>query len=185
MRRRFGDATVNVMRHRFSDSYLASGMMCPRSERSSVRRHLDEFQICFGVESRSGVALRSELGTTLGLKFSVATVPQISTGSSDRIKSGSAGLLLSRPFFLYLFRRLGVSSKRIAKVATLCSLLAFEQIYFSVQVSDLSARDLVVVIVDQKVKDSCIEDVRQYHAPHLPAGLLIAAMSRVVSSHVT
>ncbi|KZV32271.1 hypothetical protein F511_20488 [Dorcoceras hygrometricum] len=27
--------------------------------------------------------------------------------------------------------------------------------------------------------DACIEDERQYRAPHLPAGLLITAMSRV------
>ncbi|KZV19154.1 hypothetical protein F511_10045 [Dorcoceras hygrometricum] len=106
-------------------------------------------------------------------------------GSSDRSKSGRAGLLLSRLFFLYLFRRLGVSSKRIVKEATLCSLLAFEQICFSVQVSDLSARDIVVVIVAQKVKDSCIEDERQYRTPHLPAGLLIPVMSRVGSSNVS
>ncbi|KZV54324.1 F-box protein-like [Dorcoceras hygrometricum] len=86
--------------------------------------------------------------------------------SSDRSKTGSTGLLLSRPFFLYLFRRLGVSSKRITKEATFCSLLAFEQISFSVQ-------------------DACIEDERQYRAPHLPAGLLIDAMSRVGSSHVS
>ncbi|KZV51527.1 hypothetical protein F511_35671 [Dorcoceras hygrometricum] len=101
-------------------------------------------------------------------------------GSSNRSKSGSAGLLFSRPFFLYLFRRLWVSSKRIGKEATLCSLLEFEQICFSVQVLDLSARDLVVVIVAQKVMDACIEDERQYRAPHLPAGFLIATMSRVI-----
>ncbi|KZV57411.1 chromatin modification-related protein eaf-1-like [Dorcoceras hygrometricum] len=72
---------------------------------------------------------------------------------------------------------LWVSSKRIAKEATLCCLSTFEQICFSIQVSDLSAQDLVVVIVAQKVKDPCIEDERQYRAPHLPARLLIAAMS--------
>ncbi|KZV53141.1 long cell-linked locus protein [Dorcoceras hygrometricum] len=40
---------------------------------------------------------------------------------------------------------------------------------------------------EQKVKleiscwvDACIEDERQYRAPHLPAGLLLAAMSRVI-----
>ncbi|KZV57412.1 hypothetical protein F511_04849 [Dorcoceras hygrometricum] len=68
------------------------------------------------------------------------------------------------------------------KEATLCSLLEFEQIFFSVQVPDLSARDLVVVIVAQKVKDACIEDERQYRAPHLPAGFLTAAMSRVAET---
>ncbi|KZV33848.1 hypothetical protein F511_22998 [Dorcoceras hygrometricum] len=37
-----------------------------------------------------------------------------------------------------------------------------------VKVSDLSARDLVMVSVAQKVKDACIEDERKYRAPHLP-----------------
>ncbi|KZV38252.1 hypothetical protein F511_13576 [Dorcoceras hygrometricum] len=47
------------------------------------------------------------------------------------------------------------------------------------------AWDPVVVIVAQKVKDACIEDERQYRAPHLPAGLLLASMSRVGSSHAS
>ncbi|KZV54914.1 peroxidase 4-like [Dorcoceras hygrometricum] len=80
----------------------------------------------------------------------------MSTDSSDGSKSGSVGLLLLRRFVLYRFWRLGVSSKRIVKEATLCILLAFEQICFSVQVSDLSARDLVVVIVAQKVKHGSV-----------------------------
>ncbi|KZV23736.1 hypothetical protein F511_31832 [Dorcoceras hygrometricum] len=125
-------------------------------------------------------------------------------GSFDGSESGSAGLLLLRHFDLYLFRRLEIRCKKIAKEVTLCSLLPFEQIFFSVQVSDLSARDLVVVIVAQKVKvsdlsardlvvvivaqkvkDACIEDERQHRAPHLPAGLLLAAVSRVGSSHIS
>ncbi|KZV41246.1 hypothetical protein F511_28661 [Dorcoceras hygrometricum] len=52
---------------------------------------------------------------------------------SDWSKSGSAGLLLPRRLFLYHFRRLGLSWKKIAKEDTLCSLLAFRQICFSVQ----------------------------------------------------
>ncbi|KZV53083.1 hypothetical protein F511_15830 [Dorcoceras hygrometricum] len=51
-------------------------------------------------------------------------------GSSDEQKSGSAGLLLWRRFVLYLFRRLGLSWKKIAKEDFSCSLLAFEQIFF-------------------------------------------------------
>ncbi|KZV44958.1 hypothetical protein F511_16188 [Dorcoceras hygrometricum] len=43
---------------------------------------------------------------------------------SDWSKSGSAGLFLPRRFFLYHFRRLGLSWKKIAEGATLCSLLA-------------------------------------------------------------
>ncbi|KZV58757.1 hypothetical protein F511_24584 [Dorcoceras hygrometricum] len=65
--------------------------------------------------------------------------------SSDGRNSCSDGLLLSRPVFLYLFRRLWVSWKRIVKEDSLCSLLAFEQICLAVQVahwvSDLVARD--------------------------------------------
>ncbi|KZV40741.1 hypothetical protein F511_14781 [Dorcoceras hygrometricum] len=45
--------------------------------------------------------------------------------------------------------------------------------------------DLVVVILAQKVKDACIEDERKYRAPLLPAGLLLAAMNRVGSSHAS
>ncbi|KZV46874.1 DNA-directed RNA polymerase II subunit A [Dorcoceras hygrometricum] len=71
---------------------------------------------------------------------------------SDLSKSGSVGLLLLRRFVLYLFRRFAISWKKIVKEATFCSLLPIEQICFSVQVSDLCARDLVVVIIAQKVK---------------------------------
>ncbi|KZV38068.1 hypothetical protein F511_16088 [Dorcoceras hygrometricum] len=62
-----------------------------------MRRRLDEFQICFGVESRSGLILRSELESALSLD------------SSDKRKGDSTGLLLPRPFFIYLFRRLWVA----------------------------------------------------------------------------
>ncbi|KZV26265.1 hypothetical protein F511_41974 [Dorcoceras hygrometricum] len=71
---------------------------------------------------------------------------------SDLSKSGSVGLLLLTRFILYLFRRFAISWKKFVKEATLCSLLPIEQICFSVQVSDLCARDLVVVIIAQKVK---------------------------------
>ncbi|KZV18738.1 hypothetical protein F511_32177 [Dorcoceras hygrometricum] len=47
--------------------------------------------------------------------------------SSDGRESGSTGLF-PRRFFSYLFRRLWVSWKKIVKEASLCSLLAFEQI---------------------------------------------------------
>ncbi|KZV20484.1 hypothetical protein F511_31855 [Dorcoceras hygrometricum] len=64
-------------------------------------------------------------------------------------KSGSARLLLARRFFLYHFRRLGLILKKIAKGATLCSLLAFWPIGYFVQltlwayqISYLSDRDL-------------------------------------------
>ncbi|KZV39043.1 hypothetical protein F511_34474 [Dorcoceras hygrometricum] len=80
-------------------------------------------------------------------------------GSSDGSNSGSAGLLLLWRFVLYRFWRLWVS--------------------------DLSSRDIVVVIVAQKVKDACNEAERQYRHPHLPAGLLLAAMSRVDSYHTS
>ncbi|KZV50055.1 hypothetical protein F511_34367 [Dorcoceras hygrometricum] len=50
--------------------------------------------------------------------------------SSDRRKSGSAGLLLLRLFVPYLFRRLAIIWKNIAKEAFMCTLLAFEQICF-------------------------------------------------------
>ncbi|KZV26565.1 protein LURP-one-related 8-like [Dorcoceras hygrometricum] len=75
----------------------------------------------------------------------------LANADSDWSKSGSAGLHLPRCFFLYLFRRLELSWKKIAKEATLCSLLSFWQICFFVQ-------------------DACFEDERQYHAPHLPTG---------------
>ncbi|KZV33504.1 hypothetical protein F511_31109 [Dorcoceras hygrometricum] len=87
-----------------------------------------------------------------GLAFIYRNLPRRAGFFSDRSKSGSTGLLFSRPFFLYLFRRHALSLERIVKEATLCSLLEFEHICFPVQVSDLVDRDLVVVIVAQKVK---------------------------------
>ncbi|KZV35354.1 hypothetical protein F511_37697 [Dorcoceras hygrometricum] len=54
---------------------------------------------------------------------------------SDWNKSGSAGLLLPRNFFLYHFRRLGLSWKKIAKGDTMCSLLEFRSIGYSVQLT--------------------------------------------------
>ncbi|KZV33468.1 hypothetical protein F511_12982 [Dorcoceras hygrometricum] len=76
-------------------------------------------------------------------------------------KSGSAGLLLLRRFVLYLFRRLDISWKKIVKEATLYSQLPFDQICFFIQVSDLCAWDLVVVIVAQKAMclHRCLLDV--------------------------
>ncbi|KZV42466.1 hypothetical protein F511_32563 [Dorcoceras hygrometricum] len=59
--------------------------------------------------------------------------PAASYNSSDGSESGSTGLLLLKRFVLYRFWKLWVNSKRIAKEATLCSLLPFEQIFFSVQ----------------------------------------------------
>ncbi|KZV22887.1 ubiquitin-protein ligase [Dorcoceras hygrometricum] len=103
---------------------------------------LKEVQICFSVRFRSGVLLCTEAY--------LLRLPAVE--DSDLSKGGSAGLLLLRRFVLYLFRRLAISWKKIAKEATLCSLLEFEQICFSVQVLDLCARDPVVVIVAQKVK---------------------------------
>ncbi|KZV16227.1 hypothetical protein F511_11132 [Dorcoceras hygrometricum] len=53
------------------------------------------------------------------------------------------------------------------------------------RVSDLSARDFGCSNCSSKSKDACIEDKRQYRAPHLPDGLLLAAMSRVDSYHIS
>ncbi|KZV55811.1 hypothetical protein F511_13233 [Dorcoceras hygrometricum] len=114
--------------------------------------------------TRSAVVMGSVVVEQYGLLFTEPYLLRLSAvEESDWSKSGSAGLLLQRRFFLYHFRRLGLSWKKIAKGATLCSLLAFRPSGYSVQVtlwvsvifylklraiycarrvSDLSARDL-------------------------------------------
>ncbi|KZV46379.1 hypothetical protein F511_16018 [Dorcoceras hygrometricum] len=130
-----------AVRHRFAiaDLVLAgdvyqwnSGLRCDVV--------LKEVQICFSVRFISGVLLFTEPY--------LLRLPTVD--SSDGSKSGSAGVLLLRRFVLYRFWRLWVSSKRITKEATLCSLLAFEQIFFPFQVSDLVAWTSIVVIVAQE-----------------------------------
>ncbi|KZV50975.1 calmodulin-binding transcription activator 2-like [Dorcoceras hygrometricum] len=58
---------------------------------------------------------------------------QILVEDSDWSKSGSVGFLLPRRFFLYLFRRLELARGAIAKEDTLCFLLAFWPIGYSVR----------------------------------------------------
>ncbi|KZV19761.1 thioredoxin superfamily protein [Dorcoceras hygrometricum] len=82
-------------------------------------------------------------------------------------------------------QRAGTWVELVLPVRKFCVTVPEHCVVLVYQVSDLSAWDLVVVIVAQKVKDACIEDERQNRAPHLPAGLLIAAMIQVGSSHVS
>ncbi|KZV22071.1 hypothetical protein F511_35363 [Dorcoceras hygrometricum] len=72
--------------------------------------------------------------------------------------------------------------------ATVCRLLVFRPIDSSTQLVLSSFRSelfvtFVVVIVAQKLRMLVIEDERQYHAPHLPADLVLAAMRGVDSYH--
>ncbi|KZV54755.1 hypothetical protein F511_04104 [Dorcoceras hygrometricum] len=92
-----------------------------------------------------------------GLLFTEAYLLRLPTvEDSDLSKSGSAGLLLLGRFVLYLFRRLGI----------------FRAVCCARRVSYLSARDLVVVIVAEKVTDACFGGrAGNSRVPHLPAGI--------------
>ncbi|KZV35462.1 hypothetical protein F511_35583 [Dorcoceras hygrometricum] len=86
-------------------------------------------------------------------EHSLAIVPRhVEDISSRKLTLSRYPSYCSPKLIISDFRWLAISCKKIAKEATLCSRLPFEQTCFSDQVSNLCAWDLVVIIVSQKVK---------------------------------
>ncbi|KZV30842.1 DNA-directed RNA polymerase III subunit rpc1-like [Dorcoceras hygrometricum] len=118
-------------------------------------------------------AFCSDFSRDVGIRFLRPSIVVIELGIKDARASGFTALSfpLCAEWLATTVHRLGIDSSgkggRVGPVVRTYDLLSFA---------------IELTRVD---RDACNESERQYRHPHLPAGLLLAAMSRVDSYHTS